>query len=134
VVAQDRVRAVGCFQAGDLGPAQGHLDRGDCVLQVAQPGRPDDRCGHGGLAEQPGKRDLRRGQAALGGDRADHVDDVEVVVVQLVGERVGAGPDGPLLAASLAVAGQQPARQRAPRMQPTPWSRQSGIIYRSSSR
>src|SRR6266511_5676449 len=71
LVTKDRVGPVGGLQAGHLVLAQGQVDRGDRIVEVAQLGRPDDRCGHGGLAKQPGKRDLRRGQAALAGDRAE---------------------------------------------------------------
>jgi diguanylate cyclase len=115
-VADNRVRPVRRLQTGHLLPGQRHLHRRDRVVDVARPGRPHDRRAHHRLAEQPRQRDLSRWHVTLAGDRADHVDDVEVgVVVHRVGERVAAGPDRVPLATPLAGAGQQPARQRAPR-------------------
>jgi len=58
-VADDRVRPVRRLQTGDLVLAQRHLHRRDRVVDVARLGRPDDRCGHRGPAEQPRQRDLR---------------------------------------------------------------------------
>ena len=80
-------------------------------------GGADDRRGDAGLLQQPGERDLRRLDAAPGGDCGDAVDHGEVA-------RAGSTACGrsrpawralvsPLLAAA-AVAGEEAAGQRAP--------------------
>ena len=78
--------------------------------------RPDDRRRDGGLAEQPGQRDLRPGDAPRAGHLADAVHDRPVGLlgpgVEGLAELVGSGP----LRAPLLVPrpGQSPAGERAP--------------------
>jgi hypothetical protein len=59
LVAADRMRPVGLLELGDLLVGEHHVDGGDGVVQVAGPGRADDRRGDARLVQQPREGDLR---------------------------------------------------------------------------
>ena len=138
-VPEHRVRPVRRLQrARSRRRSASSVDRARCASsRWCELGRADDRGGHAGLVQQPGQRHLRRRHAALAGDLADASTTSQVagVVVQLVGELVGLGagvrarrrPRGRLPAS-------KPRASGLHGMTPTPWSRHSGIISRSSSR
>ena len=111
------MRDVRLLEPRDLVVAQRELARRRARPRCAGLRRADDRRGDARLVQQPGQRDLRRRNAALRGDLRGAVDDgeVDLGVVERVGERIGVGPGRQPLAAARPVAREQPARERAPR-------------------
>src|SRR6266511_879338 len=116
-VAPDRMRPVRLLQTTDLVVGQGHLQRPDGVFDVPDPGRPDDGCDHTRLVQQPGQRDSRRRQPAVGRHLLHGFHNRVIgLVVEPAGDLVGTRPCG----LDRRPAGQQAPRQRAPRDQPDP--------------
>ena len=110
------MRLVRLLERGDFVSGQGQRLGGERVLQVLLPRRTDDGCGHPGLGEHPGQGYLRRRYTACRGDLGRGVDHVEVgrLVVEVIGERVGARARGEPTAVARAVASQHSPRQGAP--------------------
>ena len=112
------MRDVRLLEPRDLVVAQRELLGRERVLEVLELRRADDRRGDAGLVEQPGERDLRRRDAALRRDLGDPVDDGEVDLRAGTASRRTDRCSRACVSRSpprVAVAGEQAARERAPR-------------------
>jgi hypothetical protein len=111
------VRRVRLLEPHDLVVRQLQLLRRECVLEVPELRRADDRCGYARLVQQPRECNLR-GRHAAGGSYFDGaVDDREVELrhVERVRELVGLRARRQLVTGRSAVSREQSARERAPR-------------------
>ena len=130
------MRPVWVRERGQLAGIQFQVEGGDCFIQVLDAARADDGRGHARLLAQPGQRDLCIRDPARGrhgGDARNHLA-VGILVVELVSEVIAFRARGVASVLLAAGAGDEAASQRLQGMMPTPWSRHSGFISRSSSR
>ena len=95
-VAEDGVRLVGFFEAGDFFRSELQVHGGQGILKLVGLAGADDRGGDAGFAEDPGQGYLRVLDAARLRDLRNTVDEGEVrrPIVEVVRVGVGAGAGG----------------------------------------
>src|SRR5258708_33960110 len=117
------MRLVQFLQRCNLLTVQIHLQGFDRFIKMMRFSCPNDRSSDARLVQHPSQCDLCVGYASLVSDLSDPVNnrEIRVLVIKAMRKLIGSSAGGLTLFLAIAISGQKPSRQRAPRNNAKPF-------------
>src|SRR5260370_12126770 len=111
------MRLVQFLQGCNLLPVQIHLQGFDRFIKMMRFSCANDRSSDARLVQHPSQCDLCVGYASLVSNLSDPANnrEIRVLVIKAMRNLIGSSADALSLFLSIAISGQKPSRQRAPR-------------------